>query len=50
LTPTPPQLIKRLNLEWAWRMVLEPRRMISRYCSSAIGFAGAVARDLLPRQ
>lgn len=46
LTPTPPGLVKALNLEWAWRMVLEPRRLISRYVSSLIGFAAAIARDL----
>jgi len=46
LTPTPPKIIKALNLEWLWRVILEPRRMIIRYVGSAIGFAGAVTRDL----
>lgn len=26
-----PLAIRRLNLEWVWRMVLEPRRMFTRY-------------------
>lgn len=46
LTPTPPGLIKALNLEWLWRMILEPRRMLVRYVGSIIGFAGAIFRDL----
>ena len=46
LVPTPPALVKALNLEWAWRMVLEPRRMIGRYVHSVVGFLAAVARDL----
>jgi len=46
LTPTPPRVVKALNLEWAWRMILEPRRMIARYVTSAGGFLAAVGRDL----
>lgn len=46
LTPTPPSLVKALNLEWAWRVILEPRRMIGRYVISTGGFIAAVARDL----
>lgn len=46
LTPTPPGLVKALNLEWAWRMALEPRRMIGRYTYSVTGFLAAIARDL----
>jgi N-acetylglucosaminyldiphosphoundecaprenol N-acetyl-beta-D-mannosaminyltransferase len=46
LTPTPPSLVKALNLEWAWRVILEPRRMIGRYVISTGGFLAAVARDL----
>lgn len=46
LTPTPPGLIKALNLEWAWRLMLEPRRLIGRYGTSITGFVAAIARDL----
>ena len=46
LTPTPPGVVKALNLEWAWRLALEPRRMIGRYGYSITGFIAAIARDL----
>ncbi len=46
LTRPPPGLWKRLNLEWAWRILLEPKRMLRRYLASALGFAAAVAADL----
>jgi N-acetylglucosaminyldiphosphoundecaprenol N-acetyl-beta-D-mannosaminyltransferase len=45
----PPQKWVDLRLEWAWRIVQEPRRLIGRYVSSALGFAAAVAQDLLGR-
>jgi len=45
----PPQKWVDLRLEWAWRIVQEPRRLIGRYVSSALGFAVAVAQDLLGR-
>ncbi|MBX0345072.1 WecB/TagA/CpsF family glycosyltransferase [Acetobacter sp. TBRC 12305] len=47
--PAPPALVQRLNLEWLWRIVLEPRRLLKRYAVSACGFAGAVLRDLTRR-
>jgi N-acetylglucosaminyldiphosphoundecaprenol N-acetyl-beta-D-mannosaminyltransferase len=46
LVPTPPPAMVRLNLEWAWRIALEPRRMIGRYVPAASGFVRAVIRDL----
>lgn len=36
----------RLNLEWLWRIVLEPRRMLQRYGPSTIGFLRAAVADL----
>lgn len=45
LVPTPPEAMVRLRLEWAWRIALEPRRMIARYVPAAWGFAAAVVRD-----
>lgn len=41
----PPALMVRLNLEWFWRLLLEPRRMARRYGPSALGFLAAVAKD-----
>jgi N-acetylglucosaminyldiphosphoundecaprenol N-acetyl-beta-D-mannosaminyltransferase len=49
LVPTPPAALVRLNLEWAWRIGLEPRRMIRRYVPAAAGFLAAVANDLRGR-
>ncbi|PKU24425.1 WecB/TagA/CpsF family glycosyltransferase [Telmatospirillum siberiense] len=46
LTPPPPSAAKRLNLEWFWRILLEPRRMSRRYLHSTLGFLLAVAEDL----
>ena len=45
-TAPPPALMVRLNLEWLWRIVLEPRRMLRRYGPSAIGFAAATIEDM----
>lgn len=42
----PPELMVRLNLEWLWRIVLEPRRMLQRYGPSTIGFLLAAVSDL----
>ncbi|MTJ79901.1 MAG: WecB/TagA/CpsF family glycosyltransferase [Telmatospirillum sp.] len=46
LTPHPPGMVKALNLEWLWRIVLEPKRMLARYVTSVGGFLLAVIRDL----
>jgi len=46
LTPRPPQLVQRLNLEWLWRLGLEPGRMGRRYVGSATGFLAAILADL----
>lgn len=46
MTTPPPALIVRLNLEWLWRIALEPGRMLRRYVPSALGFLHSVAGDL----
>ena len=46
-TTPPPALVVRLNLEWLWRIGLEPRRMLRRYVPSAIGFLLSALGDLL---
>jgi len=46
-TTPPPQMAVRLNLEWLWRIVLEPRRMLMRYVPSALGFMLSALGDLL---
>lgn len=45
LAPKPPVWVKRLNLEWLWRILLEPRRLLRRYVFSVFGFLLAVAMD-----
>jgi exopolysaccharide biosynthesis WecB/TagA/CpsF family protein len=36
--PRAPRLLQALSLEWAWRVALEPRRMVSRYLLAGIPF------------
>lgn len=47
-TPPPPMMV-RLNLEWLWRIILEPKRMLRRYGPSGIGFLRAALDDLRGR-
>ena len=46
MTPRPPRPVRTFNLEWAWRLGLEPRRLFWRYVRSSVLFLAAVARDL----
>ena len=48
-TTPPPAILVGLNLEWLWRIVLEPRRMLRRYGPSALGFVLAAVNDLRRR-
>jgi UDP-N-acetyl-D-mannosaminuronic acid transferase (WecB/TagA/CpsF family) len=34
-------------MEWAWRIIKEPRRLSGRYASASLGFAAAVLSDVL---
>jgi exopolysaccharide biosynthesis WecB/TagA/CpsF family protein len=46
-----PRLLRMLGLEWFWRVLREPRRLIPRYVRAALWFPRAVAADLaLPRR
>lgn len=47
LLPRPPRLVQRFNLEWLWRIVLEPRRLAKRYVWALYGFFLSIVRDLL---
>lgn len=42
----PPAVMVRLNLEWLWRILHEPRRMLARYGPSGVGFLRAAVNDL----
>jgi N-acetylglucosaminyldiphosphoundecaprenol N-acetyl-beta-D-mannosaminyltransferase len=44
-----PVLMRKIAMEWLWRVCCEPRRLSSRYLKSAVWFPYAVARDLLRR-
>jgi N-acetylglucosaminyldiphosphoundecaprenol N-acetyl-beta-D-mannosaminyltransferase len=46
MTVPPPALMVSLNLEWLWRIVLEPRRMLKRYGPSSLGFLASVLADV----
>lgn len=41
-----PPALRGVGLEWAWRLVLEPRRLARRYLVDAWGFLPAVLEDL----
>lgn len=45
LAPKPPQWVERANIEWLWRMWLEPKRLVSRYVGSTIGYMAAILED-----
>jgi N-acetylglucosaminyldiphosphoundecaprenol N-acetyl-beta-D-mannosaminyltransferase len=46
LNTPPPAWVVRFNLEWLWRIAMEPGRMIRRYVPSMLGFLHSVAGDL----
>ena len=45
-TPRAPEWAQRANLEWAWRLAREPRRLTMRYALSALAFARAIPEVL----
>jgi UDP-N-acetyl-D-mannosaminuronic acid transferase (WecB/TagA/CpsF family) len=47
LVNAPPELWVKLRMEWAWRIIKEPRRLSGRYASASLGFAAAVLSDVL---
>jgi len=42
-----PRWLQRLGLEWAWRIMQEPRRMAPRYAADAWFLANVMARDAI---
>jgi N-acetylglucosaminyldiphosphoundecaprenol N-acetyl-beta-D-mannosaminyltransferase len=48
--PRAPRVFQKVGLEWAWRMSLEPRRLVPRYTRNALFILGRVARDLASRR
>jgi exopolysaccharide biosynthesis WecB/TagA/CpsF family protein len=41
-----PQILQRMNLEWAWRLFNEPRRLGFRYAQCAVLFARLLLNEL----
>ena len=50
LNPMPPRIVEKMNVEWLWRMWLEPRRLVGRYASSGMGFCAAILEDSIARR
>ena len=46
MTVKPPKIVQTINLEWLWRIMLEPRRLTGRYATAAVGFLLAIRDDL----
>jgi N-acetylglucosaminyldiphosphoundecaprenol N-acetyl-beta-D-mannosaminyltransferase len=42
-----PAVVQALGLEWAYRMMQEPRRLAARYLRTNLIFAVLLARELL---
>lgn len=45
--PRAPQLVRKLQCEWVYRLMLEPRRMARRYLRGNFAFLARVARERL---
>jgi N-acetylglucosaminyldiphosphoundecaprenol N-acetyl-beta-D-mannosaminyltransferase len=48
--PRAPRPMQRAGLEWAWRLMLEPRRLWRRYLFGNSRFAWLVLRQAMRRQ
>lgn len=44
-----PRLLQNLGLEWAYRLCLEPRRLLKRYLSNGVGFAPIIFSESISR-
>ena len=49
LSPEPPAWVGRMNIEWAWRIMKEPRRLTKRYITGATAFTMAIVQDVWVR-
>lgn len=45
-----PRALRRIGMEWAWRVLMEPRRLAKRYLVSSLSFVGAVVADQRSRR
>jgi N-acetylglucosaminyldiphosphoundecaprenol N-acetyl-beta-D-mannosaminyltransferase len=44
-----PRALQRMNLEWAWRLARDPRRLWQRYACCGVLFAGLLIKELADR-
>jgi N-acetylglucosaminyldiphosphoundecaprenol N-acetyl-beta-D-mannosaminyltransferase len=49
VTRRAPPVMQRLGLEWLFRLLQEPRRLVSRYTATNCRFLFLVARELLAK-
>jgi exopolysaccharide biosynthesis WecB/TagA/CpsF family protein len=47
LRPRAPRWVQAIGLEWAFRMLLEPRRLGPRYAAAARAFVGVIGREIV---
>jgi N-acetylglucosaminyldiphosphoundecaprenol N-acetyl-beta-D-mannosaminyltransferase len=45
-----PPLMRRLGMEWAWRLLMEPRKMWKRYLTTNTRFLWEAGREVLARR
>ena len=45
-----PPVLRRVGMEWAWRVLMEPRRLARRYFVSSLSFIDAVIADQRSRR
>ncbi|GAA4556783.1 WecB/TagA/CpsF family glycosyltransferase [Pseudonocardia xishanensis] len=45
-----PEPVQRMGMEWAWRLMLEPRKLWKRYLVTNVTFLALVARGVLLRR
>jgi N-acetylglucosaminyldiphosphoundecaprenol N-acetyl-beta-D-mannosaminyltransferase len=50
LRPRAPKAFQLVGLEWAFRMALEPRRLLPRYAGDGANFCRVLARELVARR
>jgi N-acetylglucosaminyldiphosphoundecaprenol N-acetyl-beta-D-mannosaminyltransferase len=49
-TPRAPRLLQRYRLEWAFRLAIEPRRLLGRYLVSGVTFLRLLAAETFSRR
>jgi len=45
-----PQVVQKVGMEWAWRLVMEPRKLWKRYLTTNSEFIWLAAREILAKR